>query len=199
MKHLLSNHNATTLGPLFDKSFVNNTPKADTVTSRQVTYSVIGNHPVLARPDKFGIKSFNEAVEYSTQLVKDGFEGVTIKEDYACLESDDATTASMLTGKELKEKGLALVRENNENWMQRCLESIQNGVGKHWILKSDFTGEDIRFFCLHHVEYPKHPNAWGALINTLIKRNIIVPTGEYRPMKDKNSHARSTPVYKAYE
>jgi len=130
MKHLRSNHNATTLGPLFDK------PKPQIPDGRN---------------------------------------------------SD--------TGQQLKEKGLKLVRENNENWMDDCVDFTTR-----WFIingPSDFTGEDIRNGCEYYVGQPKHPNAWGALINTLIKRKIIVPTGEHRQMKDRSSHARSTPVYKS--
>ena len=114
MKHLLSNHNATTLGPLFDK------PKPQ---------------------------------------IPNG---------------NDSTT-----GQQLKEKGLKLVRENNENWMERAIAGAQDYI----IYPATFTGEDIRVYVQTYIGYPKHPNAFGALINTLIKRKIIVPTGEHRQMK----------------
>ena len=136
MKHLLSNHNATTLGPLF------------------------------AAKERIG----------------------TLRENKGDRELAD--------GKDLKEKGLQLVRENNDNWMERAIKSVRQYLHYGWY-GDDFTGEDIRLACELEVGHPKHQNAYGALINTLIKRKIIVPTGEYRPMKDKTSHARSTPVYKA--
>lgn len=98
-------------------------------------------------------------------------------------------------GKELRDEGIKQVSDHNEDWMENCYcraFSFVNGVKPE-----HFTGEDIRLHCQKHEAEPKHPNAWGALINTLIKRKIITPTGEHRPMKDKTSHARSTPVYKA--
>ena len=104
------------------------------------------------------------------------------------------------TGQQLKEKGLKSVRENNENWMELCVSLLRSGfryVNHAGHGGNDFTGEDIRFHCERIIGPPKHPNAYGALINTLIKRKIIVPTGEHRQMKDRSSHARSTPVYKA--
>jgi hypothetical protein len=183
MKHLNANYNETALGPLFD--CVNKTPVV--AATRHVKYLVVGNHPVLARPDK-SFETFNEAVEYSDQLVKDGFEGVTIREDYACPQSDNSTT-----GQQLKEKGIREVSEHNENWMGRCLQVAPRYLHH----RADFTGEDLRFLCENLAGSPRHHNAWGALISTLIKRKIIVPTGEYRQMKDRSSHARSTPVYKA--
>jgi hypothetical protein len=106
---------------------------------------------------------------------------------------NDATAASIFTGNELKEKGLKQVSEHNENWMFEAVGACE------WYVYNltPFTGEDIRIYLEKRGFKPKHPNTWGALINTLIKRKIIVPTGEHRKMKDKTSHARSTPVYKA--
>jgi hypothetical protein len=99
-------------------------------------------------------------------------------------------------GEQLRDQGIKQVSEHNENWMDEAIRAV-----KLWIrlgfLNEDFTGEDIRIQCLKLMGHPRHPNAWGALINTLIKRKIIVPTGEYRAMKDSSSHARKTPVYKA--
>jgi len=138
MKHLLSNHNETTLGPLFDGKIV----KAGSVKGK-----------------------FHS--------------NFSIKDD----------------GIQLRDKGLAQVSEHNENWMFWALDEAEIWV-EH-TLKDDFTGEDIRRWIESEGLKPNHPNAWGALINTLIKRKIIVPTGEYRAMKDNTSHARKTPVYKA--
>ncbi len=61
--------------------------------------------------------------------------------------------------------------------------------------RTSFTGEDIRFYVSQEIGCPTHPNAYGALINTLVRRKIIKPTGEYRAMRDDSSHARKTPVY----
>lgn len=43
------------------------------------TYSVVGEHPILARPDKHNLL-FNEAVTYGLRLVLEGYENVTISE-----------------------------------------------------------------------------------------------------------------------
>jgi hypothetical protein len=104
-----------------------------------------------------------------------------------------STPNDSTTGQQLKEKGINYVSEHNENWMERCLRIAP----KYLRLRTDFTGEDIRFLCVNISGDPKHHNAFGALVNTLIKRKIIVPTGEHRQMKDRTSHSRSTPVYKA--
>jgi hypothetical protein len=100
-------------------------------------------------------------------------------------------------GEVLRDKGIKKVDSHNEDWMERALNVSVSFVG---ILpcSDDFTGEDLRLMLESTaVGSPKHPNAYGALINTLVRRKIIVPTGEYRKMKDLSSHARKTPVYRA--
>ncbi len=96
----------------------------------------------------------------------------------------------LFTGELLRDEGIAKVSVNNESWMELCLTEVSKA---HY--NGEFTGEDLRFRLLGSIGHPAHSNAWGALINTLIKRGIIKPTGEYRPMRDDNSHARKTPVY----
>ncbi len=103
----------------------------------------------------------------------------------------------LFTGELLRDEGIAKVSSNNESWMAVALESAEyfvstcDGEMRH----RTFTGEDIRHHCSGSAGCPAHSNAWGALINTLLKRKIITPTGEYRAMRDDNSHARKTPVY----
>ncbi len=96
----------------------------------------------------------------------------------------------LFTGQVLRDEGIKTVTEHNESWMELCLKSIER------VTWQSFTGEDVRFHCSKMVGLPHHSNAWGALINSLVKRGIIEKTGEYRPMRDDNSHARSTPVYR---
>lgn len=62
-------------------------------------------------------------------------------------------------------------------------------------LSDTFTGEDVRRVVLDRLGKPRHHNAFGALINTLVRSGSIRRTGEYRPMRDVRSHARRTPVY----
>jgi hypothetical protein len=49
--------------------------------------------------------------------------------------------------------------------------------------------------CEATVGHPKHSNAWGSLVNILLKQHVIRPTGIHVPMRDPISHARMTPVY----
>lgn len=97
------------------------------------------------------------------------------------------------TGERLRDQVLKKVGENNENWLEACVKLFCESVGSRFCT---FTGEDIRFECSAWVGEPKHPNAWGALINSLVKRKVIEATGEYRSPKDKSSHARKIQVYR---
>ena len=97
------------------------------------------------------------------------------------------------TGEAKRDKGIAQVSGNNQDWIKKAMQSaiayvcLMNG--------EDFTGELIRFHVRESVGEPRHPNAWGALISALIKQGEILETGEHRKMKDPRSHARKTPVY----
>ena len=59
----------------------------------------------------------------------------------------------------------------------------------------EVTGEDIRLACLAEGVGPHHHNAWGGLINQLIRDGVLHPTGRYTPMRARGSHARKTQIY----
>ncbi len=111
----------------------------------------------------------------------------------------DKDFGPLFSGELLRDEGIAQVSEHNGKWMELCVAEVER-----FTLQSDqggegnFTGEDIRFWCSRSVGCPQHSNAWGALVNTLVRRKIIKPTGEYRAMRDSSSHARRTPVYQKY-
>jgi hypothetical protein len=98
----------------------------------------------------------------------------------------------LFEGRELRDEGISQVLSHNENWLERCVEI----ASQYAVRTPRFTGEDIRLYCTAIAGYPKHPNAWGGLVNALIKRGVIEETGEYTPMRDPNSHARRTAVYR---
>ncbi len=108
----------------------------------------------------------------------------------------DKDFGPLFSGELLRDEAIVKVSDNNEKWMELCLKEVER-----FTMQSDeggegnFTGEDIRFWCSRTVGCPRHPNAYGALINTLVRRKIIKPTGEWRKMRDDRSHARKTPVY----
>lgn len=92
--------------------------------------------------------------------------------------------------------GLQQVESNNETWMTLALLEVENvRRSSQWAnVQSGFTGEDLRHM-IRSVGKPDSPNAYGALVMTLVKRKVLIATGEYRAMKDKKSHARKTPIY----
>ncbi len=103
----------------------------------------------------------------------------------------DKDFGPLFSGELLRDEGISKVLEHNEPWTEICIEEI----GPYLQFHDSFTGEDIRFYLVARAGHPKSPNAWGALINTLVRRKIIKPTGEWRKMRDESSHCRRTPVY----
>ena len=61
-------------------------------------------------------------------------------------------------------------------------------------MSEPFTGEDIRIEIARSGHTPDHPNAWGAMINSLIRNGYIEPVGHGR-MRASRSHGRQTPIY----
>lgn len=94
---------------------------------------------------------------------------------------------------ENKKDGMEKVLNSNLSWVEAVRSRLST------ILKEKegklLTGEDIRAAFAELGIEPNHPNAWGALVNSLIKKKILIPTSQYKPMKDPRSHARSTRVY----
>ncbi len=103
----------------------------------------------------------------------------------------DKDFGPLFSGELLRDEGIAKVIGNNNRWFELCVEAAKTYIE----YPATFTGEDIRLYCQRYVGHPTHPNAFGALINTLVRRKIIRPTGEYRAMRDSSSHSRRTPVY----
>lgn len=97
----------------------------------------------------------------------------------------------LFAGRELRDEGRDRVADHNELWIDACRRQAEQFIGT----RDTFTGEDIRLHCEATVGHPKHPNAWGSLVNILIKQHVIRPTGRHMPMRDPISHARMTPVY----
>lgn len=102
-----------------------------------------------------------------------------------------AAAGAVQESRAARDDGIGRVTHNvGEAWMAGALRHLLA------IPYADFTGEDVRKHLLAKgYAKPHHANAWGAVMMTAVKRGLIEKTGEYRPMKDKRSHARATPVY----
>lgn len=101
-------------------------------------------------------------------------------------------------GATLRNRGVTKVLDNNKSWMENALAVVSGPYFPLFATNDPFTGEDIRdeLTSRPYVGFPSHPNAWGALINTLARRGLIVATGQYVVPKDKSSHARKIQLYR---
>lgn len=132
-------------------------------------------------------KMTKEEIEFRDLVARRAQEEVRLGSDSPRSAASTATSS----GEALRNRGLARVSNNNKEWMQKCLAHFQGCVFHH-----PFTGEDVRRIMEKSNFHPSHPNAWGALINALVRKKLIVATGEYRTPKDKASHARQQKVYR---
>ena len=95
--------------------------------------------------------------------------------------------------KENRDAGIGRVANSNLSWLAAVHDRLRK-ISKEREGQL-VTGEDVRATLTELGLKPNHPNAWGALINGLVKKKVLLPTDVYRPMKDPRSHARSTRVY----
>jgi hypothetical protein len=96
--------------------------------------------------------------------------------------------------RENRDAGIEQVSNSNAVWLSAAKQML------HKLAKDrdgqEVTGEDVRAILTEIGMTPEHPNAWGALINWMVKRNVLIPTHRYTSMKDPRSHARKTQIYK---
>jgi hypothetical protein len=97
-----------------------------------------------------------------------------------------------MDGQGLRDAGITRVMSHQEAWTTRCYRLAEQFIEKQ---TGTFTGEDVRYACMRNITRPHHPNAWGGLINMLVKRRVIRATGQYQQPKDRVSHARAIQVY----
>ena len=88
-----------------------------------------------------------------------------------------------------RDAALKLVSDNSGDFMGDALKAVQR------LPRGRYTGEDIRLDLVRQGIEPHHHNAWGALISSCVKRGLLRFSGDYEPMKVRQSHARKTPVY----
>ncbi len=109
-------------------------------------------------------------------------------EEIEAMEEMDLFTAADAAA--ARDQALAQVEENNSDWVARAMRAFEAlPVGM------EMTGEVLRERVTAAAGAPKHHNAWGAFTNKLIRRGLLVPTGEMRPMRSEKSNARKTPVH----
>ena len=89
---------------------------------------------------------------------------------------------------------LKQVADHNPSWLLRAVKYVSESPDLHRQLRT-FTGEQLRLTISPVVGIPEHVNAWGTLVNYLVRQKIIKPTGKWVSMSTKTSHARQTRVY----
>lgn len=92
--------------------------------------------------------------------------------------------------REARDEGLEQVEEAAGAWMSMATAAVE-ALPAGW----EGTGEDIRIMSAG-MPPPHHHNAWGAMINTCVRKGWLVWTGEIRNMRSVRSHARATKVYR---
>ena len=97
-------------------------------------------------------------------------------------------------GARRRDAGIETVLSNNAGWASQAVAMLPGALAQ---VPPHFVGEDLRAVLLEAgLPEPRHPNAWGGLINTAVRKGWMMPTGAHRPMRLPRSHARQTPVYR---
>jgi hypothetical protein len=98
----------------------------------------------------------------------------------------------LFTALEAKQAAFDHMETTERPWFDHAIEAVAK-LPFGW----EGTGEDVRLFLYElGVALPLKQQAWGALMHHAAKRNLVHETGEWRPMRLKESHARRTPVYR---
>ena len=95
-----------------------------------------------------------------------------------------------MNAKELRDAGIEQVMEHHRPWIDRALAAVVR-----LNLPAEFTGEDIHLL-VSEIVGSTTPNAWGALINTLLRQGFIEETGRLRQSRRRESHARKNMIYR---
>lgn len=97
-------------------------------------------------------------------------------------------------GRVERDRGMKKVESANTGWMARALQLLPEMKATAKVA----TGELMREWLTTTAGLPNptHPNAWGTLTARAAKAGLIVDTGTMTQMRNKESHARRTPVWR---
>ena len=96
----------------------------------------------------------------------------------------------LTAGKAARDEGMARVEENNATWAEQFYVFVAL-----YPRGEEVTGEDLRYAAVEEIGAPESSNAWGAAINTCIRRGYLKKTGRRTQMRDPKAHARMTDIY----
>lgn len=92
---------------------------------------------------------------------------------------------------EKRDDVLAETGADNKGWMKIATDAFQR-LDPTW----SGIGEDLRFALTEMgVPTPRHVNVWGVFVGNLVRRGLLVTTGERRPMTAKGANGRRSDVY----
>ena len=97
-------------------------------------------------------------------------------------------------GERARDLGLAQVVDNSGDFTERALAFLAGHTPAH--AGETLTGEGLRHLLEGAGITPHDPHGWGALVMLAIKRELLLDTERREPMRDTDSHARKTPIYR---
>lgn len=95
-----------------------------------------------------------------------------------------------MSGQQLKLRGIDRVAQWNRDWLNHAAMK----AGEVVEAKAEFTSDDVRVHVVFYCGNPGHPNAWGALLNSMAKSGRIRRIG-YRPSTLPSTHGRIVSVW----
>lgn len=100
----------------------------------------------------------------------------------------EAPILDFIEASKARDAGLTLAAENAGDFITRALAVIASMTG-------EVQGENIRAECIARGVEPQSHKAWGALVQSAIKRGLLKPTGRYEKTKSVKTHCHPTQIY----
>lgn len=97
----------------------------------------------------------------------------------------------LLEARARRDTGVQRVGRRNSLWLEEAL-----GLVRAVVPPGETTGELVRYALRKAgLVEPSNPNAWGALVRTMVTRGLLVDTGRSTHASDVKSHACRIPVW----
>ena len=110
-------------------------------------------------------------------------------------DDDDDDLFDFAEGKRRRDEGIERVTDHSENWVKETADQVQLMIPDVW----EGTSDHVRIL-LARIDWPGPPpgkaNAWGALMNSLVRRQVFRHTGRSTKTLRAAGHARRLPIYR---
>lgn len=100
----------------------------------------------------------------------------------------DAPLLDYIAASKARDAGMKLAADNSGEFMPRALAAIKA------LPPAEYMGEEIRAILVEKGIAPATSQAWGALINAALKKNILVGTGRFEQTRSVATHRHRTQV-----